>query len=184
MIENTITTNENLVQDNSPIECVSPETNPIATTTHSEQLFDFHAEHNGEACIESLDPKDRGTERRFRFTRALLCTLLGVKSQDTITNHVDKLLKRGVIEVTKFLVTSPTTRSNRTVRYFVLCYSRCKIARHNHQSRPSPYKSRRYQRCQIFDIVDHGEISPFIDDSQIASRLSSDFSDSDSCSCD
>ena len=33
-------------------------------------------EHNGEACIASLDPKDRGTERQFRFTRALLCTLL------------------------------------------------------------------------------------------------------------
>ena len=105
MIENTITTNENLVQDNSSIEYVSPETNPIATTTHSEQLFDFNAEHNGEHCIASLDPKDRGTERQFRFTRALLCTLLGVKSQDTITNHVDKLLKRGVIEVTKNLVT-------------------------------------------------------------------------------
>ena len=105
MIENTITTNENLVQDNSSIECVSPETNPIATTTHSEQLFNFNAEHNGEACIESLDPKDRGTERRFRFTRALLCTLLGVKSQDTITNHVYKLLKRGVIEANKNLVT-------------------------------------------------------------------------------
>ena len=104
MIENTITTNENLVQDNSSIECVSPETNPIAMTTHSEQLFDFNAEHNGEACIASLDPKDRGTERQFRFTRALLCTLLGVKSEDTITNHVDKLLKRGVVTETKNLV--------------------------------------------------------------------------------
>ena len=63
------------------------------------------AVHNGEACIESLDPKDRGTERQFRFTRALLCTLLGVKSEDTITNHVDKLLKRGAVTVTKNLVT-------------------------------------------------------------------------------
>ena len=93
-----------LVQDNSSIEYVSPETYPIATTTHSEQLFDFNAEHNGEACIESLDPKDRGTERRFRFTRALLCTLLGVKSEDTIKNHVDKLLKRGVVTETRNLV--------------------------------------------------------------------------------
>lgn len=74
-------------------------------SSNSQALFDFNATHNGEACIESLDPKDRGTERQFRFTRALLCTLLGVKSQDTITNHVDKLLKRGVIEVTKNLVT-------------------------------------------------------------------------------
>ena len=67
----------------------------------------FHTkrpEHNGEACIESLDPKDRGTERQFWFTRALLCTLLGVKSENTITNHVDKLLKRGVVTETRFLV--------------------------------------------------------------------------------
>ena len=98
-----------LVQDNSN---VTTETNPIATVQTETKnmvsvtpLFNFNAIHNGEACIESLDPKDRGTERRFRFTRALLCTLLGVKSQDTITNHVDKLLQRGVIEVTKNLVT-------------------------------------------------------------------------------
>ena len=103
MIEKNITTNENLVQDNSSIECVSPETNPIATTTHSEQLFDFNAEHNGEACIASLDPKDRGTERQFRFTRALLCTLLGVKSENTITNHVQALINRGVIDNVKNL---------------------------------------------------------------------------------
>lgn len=101
-------------QELSSVEYVDSHENSIATiqpdvesrTKLSEtSLFDFNAVHNGEACIESFDPKDRGTERQFRFTRALLCTLLGVKSQDTITNHVDKLLKRGVIEVTKNLVT-------------------------------------------------------------------------------
>lgn len=96
-------TTSELMQDNSSIECVSTETNPIATTTHSEQLFDFNAVHNGEACIESLDPKDRGTERQFRFTRALLCTLLGVKSENTITNHVQALINRGVIDNVKNL---------------------------------------------------------------------------------
>ena len=74
-------------------------------SSNSQELFDFNAEHNGEACIESLDPKDRGTERQFRFTRTLLCTLLGVKKEDTITNHVDKLLERGAVTVTKNLVT-------------------------------------------------------------------------------
>ena len=73
-------------------------------SSNSQELFDFNAVHNGDACIESLDPKDRGTERQFRFTRALLCTLLGVKSEDTITNHVDKLLKRGVVNETRNLV--------------------------------------------------------------------------------
>ena len=73
-------------------------------SSNSQELFDFNATHNGEACIASLDPKDRGTERQFRFTRALLCTLLGVKSEDTITSHVDKLLKRGVVTETRNLV--------------------------------------------------------------------------------
>ena len=45
-------------------------------SSNSQELFDFNAIHNGEHCIASLDPKDRGTERQFRFTRALLCTLL------------------------------------------------------------------------------------------------------------
>ena len=74
-------------------------------SSNSQELFDFNAVHNGEACIESLDPKDRGTERRFRFTRALLCTLLGVKSDNTISNHIEALIKRGVIEVVKNLTT-------------------------------------------------------------------------------
>ena len=111
MLDSTVS---QLLQDNSSMEYVAPETNPIATIQTDVEsrtklsdtsLFDFNAVHNGEACIESFDPKDRGTERQFRFTRALLCTLLGVKSEDTITNHVDKLLKRGAVTVTKNLVT-------------------------------------------------------------------------------
>ena len=109
MLDSTVSSNS---QELSSVEYVDPQKNPIATVptetknlVSANQLFDFNAVHNGEACIESLDPKDRGTERRFRFTRALLCTLLGVKSEDTITNHVDKLLKRGVVTVTRNLVT-------------------------------------------------------------------------------
>ena len=74
-------------------------------SSNSQALFDFNAVHNGEACIESLKPEDRGTERQFWFTRALLCTLLGVKSENTITNHVDALISRGVVTVVKNLVT-------------------------------------------------------------------------------
>ena len=72
-------------------------------SSNSQELFDFNAEHNGEHCIASLDPKDRGTERQFRFTRALLCTLLGVKSENTITNHIDALINRGVVNDVKNL---------------------------------------------------------------------------------
>ena len=102
------------LQDNSSVEYIDAQENPLATVPNDAvsvsdmtqtSLFDFHAVHNGEACIESLDPKDRGTERQFRFTRALLRTLLGVKKEDTITNHVDKLLERGAVTVTKNLVT-------------------------------------------------------------------------------
>lgn len=50
-----------------------------------------------------FEPKDRGTERQFRFTRALLCTLLGVKSENTITNHIDVLINRGVVNDVKNL---------------------------------------------------------------------------------
>ena len=48
MIENTITTNENLVQDNSSIEYVSPETNPIATVQSNELIFG--QKHNDIDC--------------------------------------------------------------------------------------------------------------------------------------
>ena len=48
MIENAITTNENLVQDNSSIECVSPETNPT-TTVQSNELI-FGQKHNDIDC--------------------------------------------------------------------------------------------------------------------------------------
>lgn len=74
-------------------------------SSNLQSLFDFNAVHNGEACIESLRPEDRGTERQFRFTRALLCTLLGVKSVNTIDNHVQALINRGVVEVVKNLTT-------------------------------------------------------------------------------
>ena len=80
-------------------------------SSNSQALFDFNAVHNGEACIESLRPEDRGTERQFRFTRALLCTLLGVKSENTITNHVDALISRGVVTVVKNLTTVKLSNS-------------------------------------------------------------------------
>lgn len=115
-----------LIQDDSSVEYIDARENPIATTQTDVEsrtklsdtsLFDFNAVHNGEACIESFDPKDRGTERQFRFTRALLCTLLGVKSEDTITNHVDKLLKRGAIDNTKNLVLLRSGHGRETTLY-------------------------------------------------------------------
>ena len=48
MIETNISTNENLVQDNSSIECVSPETNPIAPVQSNELIFG--QKHNDIDC--------------------------------------------------------------------------------------------------------------------------------------
>ena len=81
-------------------------------SSNSQELFDFNAVHNGEHCIASLDPKDRGTERQFRFTRALLCALLGVKSENTITNHVQALINRGVINDVKNLTSLSIKNEN------------------------------------------------------------------------
>lgn len=80
-------------------------------SSNSQSLFDFDAEHNGIECIESLDPKDRGTERQFRFTRQMLAKCFDIH-RDSVTNHVEALVKRGVLEVTKNFVTSeiPTNR--------------------------------------------------------------------------
>ena len=48
MIEKNITTNENLVQDNSSTEYVTTETNPIATVQSNELIFG--QKHNGIEC--------------------------------------------------------------------------------------------------------------------------------------
>ena len=114
-MQNTMnSTITNPLQDDSSVEYTDARENPVSTIPNDAvsvsdmtqtSLFDFHAVHNGESCIASLDPKDRGTERQFRFTRALLCTLLGVKSDNTISNHIEALIKRGVIEVVKNLTT-------------------------------------------------------------------------------
>ena len=106
------TTVPNSLQDNSSIEYVDSQENPIVTIqtepknlASANQLFDFDAEHNGEACIESLRPEDRGTEHQFWFTRQMLAKCFDIH-RDSVTNHVEALVKRGVLEVTKNFVTS------------------------------------------------------------------------------
>lgn len=90
------------LQDNSSVEYVAPEKNPIATIPNETQncvssnpLFDLHAEHNGEHCIASLDPKDT-RENRFWFTIAMFCTIYGVAEQ-TIRDNLKSLGDDGEI---------------------------------------------------------------------------------------
>lgn len=96
-----------LLQDNSSVEYIDPKERPIATIptetknlVSANSLFDFNATHNGEACIESLDPKDRGTERQFWFTVAMMCVIFEC-SADTIRRRVGTLVKTGDINETQ-----------------------------------------------------------------------------------
>lgn len=98
-----------LLRDNSSVEYVAPEKNPIATVQTDVEsrtklsdtsLFDFHAVHNGEACIESLRPEDRGTERQFWFTVAMMCVIFEC-SADTIRRRVGTLVNTGDINETQ-----------------------------------------------------------------------------------
>ena len=94
-----------ILQHNSTVEYVEPQKNPIATTqrggkTPVNELFDFKAKHNGEACIESLRPEDRGTERQFWFTVAMMCVIFEC-SADTIRRRVETLVNTGDINETQ-----------------------------------------------------------------------------------
>ena len=93
------TVSQNL-QDDSSVEYIDARENPVSTIPNDAvsvsdmtqtPLFDFHAVHNGEACIESLDTKDRGTERQFWFTVAMLCVIYGV-AERTLRDNVESLI--------------------------------------------------------------------------------------------
>lgn len=98
-LDTTVSSN---LQDNSSVEYVDSHESPIATIqtepknlASANQLFDFNAEHNGEACIASLDPKDT-RENKFWFTIAMFCTIYGVAEQ-TIRDNLKSLGDDGEI---------------------------------------------------------------------------------------
>ena len=62
-------------------------------SSNSQELFDFNAEHNGEHCIASLDPKDT-RENRFWFTVAMLCVIYGV-AERTLRDNLESLICDG-----------------------------------------------------------------------------------------
>ena len=66
MIEKNITPNENLVQDNSSTECVSPETNPMDTVQSNELIFGHT--HNGVKCAVCPTAK-RACDRAWFFCK-------------------------------------------------------------------------------------------------------------------
>ncbi len=129
------------------VEYVSPEENPIATIPNETQncvssnpLFDLHAEHNGEHCIASLDPKDT-RENRFWFTVAMLVAIYK-ESDKTVRNNIEELAQEGELGDCKIFqrriniedscgVPHPTTIYNLTVlnRLGMCCFRKNKEAK-------------------------------------------------------
>lgn len=136
-----------LLQDNSSVEYVEPQDDPIATIPNETQncvssnpLFDLHAEHNGEHCIASLDPKDT-RENRFWFTVAMLVAIYK-ESDRTIRNNIEELAQEGELGDCKIFqrriniedscgVPHPTTIYNLTVlnRLGMCCFRKNKEAK-------------------------------------------------------
>ena len=163
MLDSTVS---QLIQDNSSVEYVAPETNPIATIPNETQncvssnpLFDLHAEHNGEHCIASLDPKDT-RENKFWFTVAMLVAIYKESSQ-TIRNNIESLYQDGELGLSKIFerriniedscgVPHPTTIYNLTVlnRLGMCCFRKNKEAKKvrdkfndvlvKHETQPQP----------------------------------------------
>ena len=77
--------------------------NTSLVSTSSSSVFNFDAEHNGVPCIVSTRPEDQGTEQQVWFTGQMLRDIFDVKSDNTIANHVEVLLNRGIVNELKNL---------------------------------------------------------------------------------
>ena len=137
MLDSTVS---QLLQDNSAVEYVAPEKNPITTIQNSDLIFG--QKHNDIDCalcptakracdrawvtakqVENWSKMPKKTLWRWleRIEKARRISLVSyltlVKSEDAITNHVDKLLKRGVIDNTKNLVLLRSEHGRETTLY-------------------------------------------------------------------
>ena len=109
-----------ILQSNSAVEYVEPRENPIATIPNDERsvrksadtsIFNFKAEHNGEACIESLRPEDKGTERQFWFTAKMLCEIFDV-ARKTLEDNIQSLSDDGEFSMAEFRHTEKVPASD------------------------------------------------------------------------
>ena len=109
-------------------------------SSNSQELFDFNAEHNGEACIESLRPEDE-RENKFWFTVAMLVAIYN-ESDKTIRNNIEELAQEGELGDCKIFqrrinvedscgVPHPTTIYNLTVlnRLGMCCFRKNRKAK-------------------------------------------------------
>ena len=88
-------------------------------SSNSQELFDLNAEHNGQACIESLRPEDAHTPNAFRFTIAMLCAIYSVPKQ-TMHNNIDSLLEDEEIaqsDISYYAIPGGNNRTYETTLY-------------------------------------------------------------------
>jgi hypothetical protein len=81
------------------------------STTSIQPVFDFNATHNGVNCIASLNPADKGTERQFWFTIAMLATIYNV-DRTTIQRRIETLINTGDIDDVQNCTSSQMPYSN------------------------------------------------------------------------
>ena len=88
-------------------------------SSNSQELFNFNAKHNGEACIESFRPEDAHTPNAFRFTIAMLCTIYAVPKQ-TMHDNIDSLLEDEEIaqsDISYYAIPGGNNRTYETALY-------------------------------------------------------------------
>ena len=88
-------------------------------SSNSQELFNFNAEHNGEACIESLRPEDTHTPNAFRFTIAMLCAIYNV-AERTMRDNIDSLLEDEEIaycDISQYAISGGNNRTYETSLY-------------------------------------------------------------------
>lgn len=91
----------------------------VSQNLQDNSLFNFDAEHNGEACIESLKPEDAHTPNAFRFTIAMLCTIYAVPKQ-TMHDNIDSLLEDEEIaqsDISYYAIPGGNNRTYETALY-------------------------------------------------------------------
>ena len=91
----------------------------VVSSNSQELSFDFNAEHNGEACIESLRPEDVHTSNAFRFTIAMLCAIYNV-AERTMRDNIDSLLEDEEIaycDISQYAIPGGNSRTYETSLY-------------------------------------------------------------------
>lgn len=80
---------------------MTEKSNTTVSAVRQSDLFDFNAIHNAVKCIESVDPKDNGTQNQFWFTSKMLCEAFDVAKQ-TLLDNIESLIKDGELHSTEF----------------------------------------------------------------------------------